>query len=386
MEKKNMTLLYTLMMAMYWMGFAIVLGFVSVYLIKCGFNSGEIGVVIAVSGTVSALLQPMIASYADRAERVGIKQIIAVLGILMVLCGFGLLLLRENRVGTLLCYGVNICLLQVLTPLLNAMGIGYVNAGGQLNIGFSRGGSSVAYALAAFGLGTLVDSLGSWVIPGGMCLCYGLMLLALWKFPTVKTVRSSGAGERTGMLRFFRKYPSFTGVLCGCSLLFISHVLLNSFTYQIVVAKGGNSSEMGISMAVAAIVEILPMVCFGYLLTRAEAKSWFRLSGIFFTLKSLGSLLCTGMIGFYAVQLFQMGGWAIISVSSIFYINQIMAQEDGVKGQAYYTMTYTIGSVLGAIIGGQLIDSFGVQTMLTFATASAALGTGIVLKFTGRKG
>lgn len=384
MEKKNMTLLYTLMMAMYWMGFAIVLGFVSVYLIKCGFNSGEIGIVIAVSGTLSALLQPVIASYADRSQRIGIRQIIAIIGALMVISGFGLLGSRGNRLGTLLCYGLNICLLQVLTPLLNAMGIGYVNAGGQLNIGFSRGGSSVAYAAAAFGLGTLVDYLGSWVIPAGMCLCFGLMLLGLWWFPSVRSIQSSATGESSGVLQFFRKYPSFTGALCGCSLLFISHVLLNSFTYQIVVAKGGDSSEMGFSMALAAVIEILPMVCFGYLLTRAEARSWFRLSGIFFTLKSLGSLLCSSIIVFYAVQLFQMGGWAIISVSSIFYINQIMEPGDSVKGQAYYTMTYTIGSVLGAIIGGQLIDSFGVQTMLAFATASAALGTGIVLKFTGK--
>ena len=43
------------------------------------------------------------------------------------------------------------------------------------------------------------------------------------------------------------------------------------------------------------------------------------------------------------------------------------------------TMTYTLGSVAGALIGGALIDGMGVVSMLIFATVSAAAGMGIML-------
>ena len=65
--------------------------------------------------------------------------------------------------------------------------------------------------------------------------------------------------------------------------------------------------------------------------------------------------------------------------SSVYYVNAIMEKQDAIKGQAYMTMTYTLGSVAGALIGGALIDGMGVVSMLIFATVSAAAGMGIML-------
>ena len=52
------------------------------------------------------------------------------------------------------------------------------------------------------------------------------------------------------------------------------------------------------------------------------------------------------------------------------------------KGQALYTMAYTLGSVLGALLGGRIIDALGVDAMLLFGTGSAIAGTAIVCRFT----
>ena len=47
-------------------------------------------------------------------------------------------------------------------------------------------------------------------------------------------------------------------------------------------------------------------------------------------------------------------------------------------------MTYTLGSVIGALLGGALIDAAGVNAMLIFATVSAAVGMTILLFATER--
>ena len=165
----------------------------------------------------------------------------------------------------------------------------------------------------------------------------------------------------------------------GCIFLYISHVLLNSFTYQIVESKGGGSSEMGFAMALAAMLELPTLFLFGYMIRKVRADVWFRISGIFFMVKTLGTLLAPNILSFYFVQVFQMFGWALITVSSVYYVNSVMEEQDAIKGQAYMTMTYTLGSVLGALIGGALIDAVGVNTMLSFASVSAAVGMVIIL-------
>ena len=111
---------------------------------------------------------------------------------------------------------------------------------------------------------------------------------------------------------------------------------------------------------------------------------WFRLSGVFFFLKCLGTLLCTDIPGYYAVQLFQMFGWALMTVSAVFYINAIMAPGAGVKGQACYTVALTLGNVVGAIVAGGILDRLGVQAMLLFGTISSLVGAVIVLAFAQR--
>ena len=61
-------------------------------------------------------------------------------------------------------------------------------------------------------------------------------------------------------MAFFRKYPRFTGVLFGCILLYISHVFLNSFTLQIIRAKGGDSSHMGLWIAMICVALVAVVV------------------------------------------------------------------------------------------------------------------------------
>ena len=142
---------------------------------------------------------------------------------------------------------------------------------------------------------------------------------------------------------------------------------------------GGGSGEMGVAMALCAVLEVPAMLCFGLLLKRKKVEFWVRMCSVFFALKAFLTLLTTSIPVFYAVQVLQPFGWGIMSVASVFYVNAIMEPGDAIKGQAYITMTLTLGTVLSAVAGGQLIDNLGVTAMLTFGTAVAILGAGINL-------
>ncbi len=89
---------------------------------------------------------------------------------------------------------------------------------------------------------------------------------------------------------------------------------------------------MGISMAFSALIELPTLFLFGYMVKKVRCDIWVRISEIFFMLKALGSLLVTSILPFYFIQALQIGGWALITVASVYYVNSIMKEQDAIKG------------------------------------------------------
>ena len=381
-QMKNRTPGYASIQIFFWICYASTMGFASMYLLQAGFDNSQIGVLIAAAGLLSALLQPVAASYADRPGSLDLGKLVALSGGMSCVCAVGLVLSQGSRVLTGLLYGGCMVLLQLTTPMLNALGIATVNSGEKMNFGAARGFGSLGYAVAAYVMGLLAQRFGAVIVPVSMSIGFGLMLLFAMSYGPV--AKEMGEKRDAAQDAFFRRYPRYAGVMVGLVLIFISHVVLNNFTFQIVEAKGGTSKELGVVLSFAAVLELPVMFLFGWMLKKVKSHVWFRISGVFFFLKSLGTLLCGSIPGFYAVQLFQMFGWALMTVSGVFYINAIMAPEDAVKGQSCYTVCLTLGNVIGAIAAGGILDSLGVQAMLLFGTVSALAGAVIILVFTQR--
>ena len=383
--KRSMTPLYSLMTCSYWMGFAVILGFASVFLLAKGYTNSQIGLILAVSGLVSAVLQPTLATYADKPTSIGVKKLVLICAGALLVTGLLLSAFSRSKIMCGLLFGIAIALLQLLQPLLNAWGIGTVSAGNKLNIGFARGFSSLFYDAASAIIGRLLEKSGVGLLPWLIFVFFLLLGLVAFFFPALHPAPSAEKTKSIGFFNFCKKYPAYAVTLLGCLLIFISHVFLNSFTFQITQAKGGGSTQMGIAMSLAAVLEVPVLMGFSFLQKKKDARFWFRLSGLFFLLKNLGTWLAPSMGVFYAVQVFQMGGWAVIAIASIYYINELMDPEDLVKGQAYYSMAYTIANLTASLLGGRLIDTLGVNAMLIVGTIAAAVGWVIVLIFTGRK-
>ena len=385
--EKNLTLSYSMIQSFFWMNFAAIMGFSSIYLLSCGITNTQIGMIIAAAGIISAILQPVVASYADRPSSASLRRIVAVICLIILSVNACILLLYHRSVVlTGLLYGCSITLLQLMLPLVNSLGTESMNQGRKLNWGIARGMGSLVYAIIAYLLGIIVENTTARSVPVSIVIGFILMFVSVVTFPFRKTSSDAAAApEKTGSsgsgspAAFFRKYRRFSMVLSGTTLVYISHILLNNFTFQIVQSKGGGSPEMGFSMALAACIELPTLFLFSRMVKKVRCDIWFRLCGIFFALKAIGTLLAPNIPGFYGVQFLQMLGWALMTVASVYYVNAIMEKEDAIKGQAYMTMTYTFGSVLGALIGGWLIDAAGVNAMLIFASACAVIGAVIML-------
>lgn len=381
MKKYKRTVQYACIQSGYWMGVGGLIGFSSAYLLENGYTNGQIGIIVAICSLVSTIGQPVVAGWIDRSGGKRLKYwLYLISGSLLAAAILQALLFPITRFGASILFAVDMALLQMVLPLINSLSVGKEPKVGKTNFGIARGIGSLAYAVLAAILGKWVARWGARSISLTICGIFLLLFLSIHFFAyEPRELNDQDMHLKSDEKGFLRRYPRFGVTLIGCVLLYISHVLLNNFTLQIVLDKGWDSVVMGNMQAIAAILELPVMFCFGWLLKKRPASFWFRLCGIAFFLKTAGTLLVTSVGGFYAIQLLQMGGWAVIAVAPVYYIKGIMAPQDAVKGQSYFTMTNTIATVVGSSVGGFLIDSVGMGKALLFGSISAAIGAIILL-------
>ena len=383
--KKNVTLYYGIIMAVYSLGFVVMSAFSSVYLLSVGLSSGEIGILLAAGGVISAVLQPVAGILMDRHPYVSGKTVLAACSILIAVFGIILMLTPGRSTGlTSVLYGVPIMLLYLAQPFLNALGMEAVNLGYGLNFGAGKAMGSMGYAAASYLFGIVSVKAGPQIVPSVFAFVYMLLTLIVVFYPVKKSTGMSSSGGRVVLgnpYTFLARYKRLAGVLTGLICIYYSHTLINTFALQIVIPKGGSSADMGSAAAIAAVCELITMLLFSVYMKKVRLINLLRVSGVFFTLKTFFSLTVRSIPGFFMIQGFQMFGWGLLAIGIVYYVNEYTAEDDKAQGQAYAGIAMTFGNVLATFSGGRIIDAFGVDTMLIVGTVISALGTVILWVF-----
>lgn len=383
---------YTLMQGSYWACYCIIITFASVYLLHHGFRNTQIGILISVASILSAVLQPFVSRIADNLQKMELRQFAA---LLLLQAIFSLLLrIFSGTVPQIILYGCLLIMIQLILPLCSALGMDCLNRGVPLNFGVARGAGSVGFAVFSSLCGILVLRFGEDCLPLAMLVMNIILMLSVltFRFYGQKDADEPGASSAVAAdadqkrPAFLRRYRGMVLILFGVICLFVSHNVLNTYAFQIVQPLGGTSEQMGNMLFIQNIVELPVMFGFAFLLKKADSRFWVRICGVGFFLHALGEMVAPNIPVIYAVQVFEMPGYALYTLASIYWINEIVAPEDRVQGQAYFAMAMTLGVVLASFVGGLLLDHAGVTALLGFATLAGAVGMVILFgKLKGQK-
>jgi PPP family 3-phenylpropionic acid transporter len=384
-RSRSLTANYALIQSISNMAYCCVMAFAAVFLLSRGFSNSEVGLTMTFGSGLSILCQPLLAAFADKTQRFSLRQIVASL---LGLCfGFGLLLMIVPSIvlPTAILYILLMCAFGVQGSLVTAMALEHINAGVPINFSLARGIGSFAFAVVALILGSLADSYG-----GGIVLVVGMIVSLLGvvltsTFPIAakqaKSTDRAAAEQAAGFAEFARRNQRFIALIGSIALLYFSHVLINTYTIQIVTNVGGSSVDMGIASAIGGFLELPAMAMFPlFLRWMRSAGAILKLSGVFLVLKTLVTLLAPSVGWIYVAQCFQFFAFALFIPSSVYYVNQIIREVDKVKGQAGMTMALGISGMIGNFSGGFMLDSSGgVSFMLTVGLAVSFVGMLLVL-------
>ncbi len=377
---------YAFVQGNFWMSFCIIFSFASVYLLSKGFQSSQIGIIIAIAGVVSAILQPAVAGIADKSYKITVRKLIEGFSIVMILMAVILLIPNLHFILIAFVYAALVAVLQIITPLVNAVGMECINHGIPINFGIARGMGSILYAAISYIAGALVSKFSTNVIPIMIIIFYSFLFFSILTFQfkgmqkgIVKDHFQEEKTKNAKTIDFVKNNQRFFLLLLGITICFASHNILNNYIYQIVKSHGGGSAQMGTALSIAAAVELPTMLLFSVIISRVKSSKLIIIAAFFFAIKSLLTLLAGNMTAIYLTQLSQALGFALFVPASVYYVNHVIKEKDRVKGQAFMTVTNTVGSIAGSLIGGVLIDRAGVSVMLLVSTVIAGIGAVIVV-------
>lgn len=377
--KKNFTLPFALLQSLYAMVLMPFFAYGTYYLQSQGFNNVIIGIVLAVANILAVLIQPLMATMVDK-EKISLPRLMGFILLGLMISAFAL---RGNLLPLVFFALVQIAVYS-LNPLLNAYSVSCNRQGYYVDFGVSKGLSSLSYAIFSLLLGSLLKLHGSSLIPMASILISLFFLLALWKTtPTFsKEVIESQTLETAQSL--LKKMPSLWGVLFSVTLIYSNYSMFNSYLVNTIRHLGGGESHLGIAVAIASASEVPILLSFSKLMQRVKLSTLLCVSAFFFTLKTFLAFLAPGVWTLYFTQAIQMFSFGIYLPASVYYMASITEVKDQAKGQAYMTSAATLGSLIASVLGGIVVDAFGVPAMLLLATTMSAVGTITMVIFTRR--
>lgn len=388
-SRKSLNIKYMASQIFYFGAFAAMMGYASVYLLHKGFSNSTIGIILSLCSILAVFMQPALASFADNHKNIEIRKIINTIVAIAIILSVALLVIPTNQTLIFILIVAIFSLETTIMPLINTLAFIFEKYGIQINFGIARGLGSVAYALTSMALGYIVE----WFSPDLLPICYvvfnALLFIVVHLFVLPKNAQIVNADEESeteaevqenvSLLKFAGKYKKFIVFLLGFVLVYFAHTIINNFFIQIITNVGGNSSDMGNAVFLAAMLELPTMAYFTKLSQKVNCGTLIKASIVLFLAKHAITYLATNMVMIYIAQVLQMGAYALFIPASVYYVNCKVDNKDIVKGQSFVTTSMTMSGVFANIIGGILLDAVGVSEVLLIGVILSLIGAVIVL-------
>ena len=401
MNRENIR--YSVLLGCYMMIMCAGFNYVTYYLLDRGVSDSHIGILIAVSCALAVVFQQLLGRRVDRGSLNG-KKILLLFAAFMSVLGVAILAFKPAWAAALM-YGMLMCSIQVMQPILNSISFYYRSEGISVNYGVARGVGSLCYAFFSMLLGMLTVKAGSIVVPLSLGILSAMIFLIIWSMPSIKTGGGGGAAVNAGSttsepsevdlsrvdssseqatsevavsdsVKAFRlsRYPAFAMMLAGLVMVMIFHNMVMTYFIYVVERAGGDSGNMGLAIGLSGLVEI-PIIFFYTKIKGGRPSRYFlAFSGVAFLGKAVLFLFARSMGMVYFTQCVQCLSYGLMAASRVYYVDETVGKENETTGQAYMTATETIGIVLGSSLGGFLMQARGIDALLWCGAAVSFVG------------
>ena len=350
-----------------------------------GYDEMLIGVIAMCASGVNVLSQPIWGKICDRSPKIKKIFIIALLAGIV-----GSLILPLGRIGPAITV-VSVLILNAsvmpLSGIIDAWILRMNASGYRIDYGFTRSFGSVFYAVTAAFFGYLLDGIGLWLTTPAFIGCAVVLALVALSVKEPTPVEESEEGRRVEQVR--AKEPFFSGIqklaknsryliaiLC-CMLMSMGNNAATLFFPVRMTELGAGNGELGISMFVMAMLQIVPLLLFTRLSRRFSSEVLLGAAIGFTSLKVFFMGAAPTVPLAIASQVLEMLGAGLHLGAIASYIPKVVAKEQLFTAQTLLGASTGIASMLSNFLGGWVSSMFGVSLMMILASALPALGCAV---------
>ncbi len=384
--KARLNITYAAVQAIFWVVCCPIAGFGSAHLLAVGFSSVDVGIMLGLANVLAAVVQPLLSERADADERFSPIRIVVVLTLAM---------LASSAVQALLMpSGPVMAVLWTFSATCSISANVFVTAvkyqldqDRSIDFGACRAVGSLAWAATSSSLGFAVERFGIRLVPLAVCAAAAVFLILLAMCE--RDVRARGAqgfrdagaasGAASSWPEFIRENLWLMLLLFGIGLVYLHHALGSYFSIVIVENVGGDNSDMGLIIALAALLEIPGMVLFSHIEKHFDAGSVLLFSLVMFTAKAIAIWAASTVLQLTFAYSFQLFSYGLFTTSSVSFAARVARASDLVKAQACFSLVTTASAIFSSFVGGALFQMLGVRSTLLIAAVSAGVGLAIVL-------
>lgn len=376
-SEKLLKLQYSLTQFLYWVACCACSGFVAVYLQHKGLSNTYIGLVVGVYGILSLIAQPICSQMIQRIPILTVRKLMMILLILSMILFWGLaVLMLSKKVAIVIFVLVNV-INSCTIPLLNALGMEYINHGIQVNYGLARGFGSLGWAVSAVFTGVLLEKFTPDILGYIYVISAGLLWINIsFMSDYGQHVNQTAAEQKEkGFLQTYLKDVTFLLIVLGSFFNLVCHSLCTTYTINIVRNVGGNEAAAGLAQFFGAGSEMIGMAIFGMVIHKYGSIRMLKISSVFYALRFIFLIFAENlpmvMIG-YALQGPSAGFYV---PAAVYFVNEKMQPRHRTQGQTMYNvLTVSAANLVGNLLGGRLLDQFGLHYTLVVCAVFASVG------------
>lgn len=381
-KDKKLNVWYAFILGAYWMIFAVSSIFVVPLLRLRGFDDSQIGLLIAIRSVSAICVSPVIATFSDRHRTFQIKNILMILLVINITNTCIFQFCELNYPATVLSFIILGASTNTMPPLHSSIAMKFNENGRNLIYSIGRGTGSICYAIVSLLLGQFVSSdnySASLYIQIGLDI---FSLICIFFFPKYRTgedelaMKSGTQEDEVHSIGYLLKqYPNFMLFLIASVLVFVGYCMCNSFMIDIIISRGGDNADMGISCFILGAAELPTAILFPVLRKKFGTKRLLEISAVFALMKMVFLYLSRNVIAIFFSQTLQMLGNGMYWPTSVYYVNEAISGKDQVKGQSLANIaSVNVGAVLGSVVSGKLLSYFDIDAVILFGCGCSFVG------------
>ncbi len=372
LERYSLPLLYFAIYA----AISSVLPFLSLYYQASGLSGTEIGIFLALNPLAALCLAPF---WGDLADRKGLHRPLLLIGVTMssiatvdialehsfLLFSFGVLLFASASAG--------------IIPLLDSMTLHRLQTHMQ-DYGLVRRWGSLGSGIFVLTIGVLSLFKGIIVIFASYVLCMSIGAAIIVRLSPISSNPPREALPFRQGLRSLLACPPFHRLLAVLIFVGVSVGASEAFFGILITDVGGNSFYVGLAFALQAFVEISAMGLTRRVLDRTTSRRLFAVSfGVLTFLLALAGFAPYLLVVLCLQPLWGLA-WAGYWTGATIEIAKLAPVSLQALGQALASAaTLGLGSILGSLLGGWLLQTVGSITLYQINAGIALLGIAVFL-------